>query len=488
MIAAPSEPLSGLGRERALELASAGVAAARAAGATEAEVVLMTEDSGLTRYAANCIHQNVVERNAEVRIRVAHDRHVAVAGGNQLTHEAIAHVARKAAEMARSSPPDPFYAGLPHPSEHPYTDQTTYYESTADVDPGRRASTVEGIVALLGGAGAGAYGVITNGVAELTLANSHGLHCYQAFTDSWVSVIAHRGDNAPGRSPAPALWATPPAEADQASSGYATSCHRDWTEVDPESAALHALAKASLEPRRPLPAGRYTVVLEEEAVAEILLFLAWGALNGLNWLEGRSLYSGHLGQKLYPDWITLADDPTDPRGANVSFDFEGVPKRPVTFIRAGVVEEVGWDTATATRAARTNTAHALPAPNTYGPMPLNLVLSPGNRSRHDLIAGVERGILISRFHYVNDIDEARTLLTGMTRDGTFLIEHGEVVAPVGDLRWVESIDSVLRRTVEVGDSLKLISQGPGYGLRFLTGSLVPPILVEGFEITGSKED
>ena len=135
-----------------------------------------------------------------------------------------------------------------------------------------------------------------------------------------------------------------------------------------------------------------------------------------------------------------------------------------------------------------NTAHALPSPNTYGPMPMNLVLAPGKSSRHDLIAQVQRGILISRFHYVNDIDAARTLLTGMTRDGTFLIENGEVGAPLGDLRWVESIDSILRHTVAVGDSLKLVSEGPGYGLRFLTGSLVPPLLVDGFEITGSQEE
>ena len=469
--------MSTLGRDDALELAAAGCDAALAAGASEAEAVISMEDSGLTRYAGNRIHQHVAEVNAEVRVRAACGSRVAVASGNQLTPEAISQVARRAAEMAALSPADPYFSGLPDPPTRQYAAQTTFYESTATLDPTRRAETVRDIVGLLAGAGAMGFGVVTNGVAELAVANSHGLRAYQAFTDAFLSVIAHRPENAP-----------PQAGAERVASGYATSCHRDWTEVDPEWACLHALAKATPGPRRSLAPGRYTVVLEEEAVAEMLMFFSWGALDGLNWLEGRSLYSEKLGQKLYPTCITLRDDPTDPRGANVSFDFEGVPKTVTTLINEGTVEDVAWDTATAARAGRPSTAHALPAPNTYGPMPMNLVLAPGESSRQDLISQVQRGILISRFHYVNDIDAARTILTGMTRDGTFLIENGEVVAPLRDLRWVESIDSILRHTVAVGNSLKLVSEGPGYGLRFLTGSLVPTLLVDGFEVTGSKEE
>jgi predicted Zn-dependent protease len=105
----------------------------------------------------------------------------------------------------------------------------------------------------------------------------------------------------------------------------------------------------------------------------------------------------------------------------------------------------------------------------------------------ELVAQVERGLLITRFHYVNEVDPAKTLLTGMTRDGTFLIEDGRVTGPVQDLRWVESIEGVLRRTRAIGDAVRLISEGPGYDIRFLTGSLVPALLVDDFEITGSAE-
>lgn len=486
-----------LGRERALELALEAVRAARAAGADEAEAVVMTEDSGLTRYAANQIHQHVAERNMEVRVRAAVGSRVAVAAGNQPTSHALRELGERAAAMAVRSPEDPHFPGLPARSATGYADQTTFYASTAELEPADRAATVQGIVGLLRGAGAQGFGAVTGAVSELTVVNSHGVNAYQAFTDAWISVVAQRdrvterataavqalttADRAGG---APELRAAPPL---RPATGFATSCHRNWTEVDAEAATLRALAKASLEPPRHAPPGRYTVVLEQEAVAEMLEFLAYGALNGLEYVEGKSLYAGRLGEQRYPGWITLRDDPLDPWGANISVDFEGAPKAPLTLIRDGVLENVAWDTATARRAGVESTGHALTAPNPHGPMPLNLVLSPGTHTKSELVAQVERGLLITRFHYVNEVDPAKTLLTGMTRDGTFLIEDGRVTAPVQNLRWVESIDGVLKHTRAVGDTLRLISTGPGYGIRFLTGSLVPALLVDDFEITGSAE-
>jgi PmbA protein len=493
-------PMSGhapvLGRERALDLAAEAVHSAKAAGADETEVVLMTEDSGLTRYAANQIHQHVAERNIEVRVRAAVGARVAVAAGNQPTPDALRKLGERAAEMAARSPEDPYFFGLPTPPATPYVDQNTFYASTAELEPADRAATVLGIVDLLRGVGAQGFGAVTSAVSELMVVNSHGLHAYQAFTDAWVSVVAQRERVTPqGAAAIQALTTAdrsggapePRPPAVRSASGFATSCHRDWTEVDAEAATLRALAKASLEPPRRVPPGRYTVVLEEEAVAEMLGFLAHGALNGLEFLEGKSPFAGRLGERPYPSWITLRDDPTDARGANVSLDFEGTHKAPLTLIREGVLEQVTWDRATARRAGYETTGHALPAPNPHGPMPLNLVLSPGTQSKSDLVAQVERGLLITRFHYVNEVDPAKTLLTGMTRDGTFLIEDGHVTAPVQDLRWVESIEGVLTRTRALGDTVRLISAGPGYGIRFLTGSLVPTMLVDDFEITGSAE-
>jgi PmbA protein len=458
-----------LTRSGATELAQVALDVARKAGADQAEVVIMTENAGLTRYAHNRVHQHVAGQNAEVRVRaVVEGDRVAVATGNQLTNEGLITVAGRAVSMAKCSPHDADFPGLPSPPGGSYVDQTTFYESTARIGPNERAETVKEIVTLLAGAGADGYGAVTSGATELVVANSEGVHAYQPFTDAWLSVIAER----------PRSDGTLPA------TGYASSSHRDWTEIDAESAALHALAKADPDPPREISPGRYTVVLEEEAVADMLAFLGATALNGLDYLEGRSPYTGRLGQRPYPATITLRDDPTDARGANLSFDFEGVPKAPLTLIREGALEQVVFDTAAAYRAHERSTGHALPAPNPHGPVPLNLVLNPGHTGRHELLAGIEHGLLITRFHYTNEVDPARTLLTGTTRDGTFLVERGEVVAPVGNLRWVQSVEETLKGTLAVGDTPKLISEGPGYGIRFFTGVIAPALLVEGFQITG----
>jgi PmbA protein len=470
-----------LGRDTALERAREAVAAARAAGADQAEAVIQTEDSGLTRYAGGRVHQHVTGCDAEVQVRSVVGRRVAVARGNQTSPDALAALAERATAMARHSAEEPDFAGLPEPTGGLYVDQTTWYEATADVGPAERVAVVADILDVLGDGDATGYGVVTNGATELAVANSLGVHAYQAFTDGWLSVIAERA----------AAAARGPHAFDDTSArkptGYASAGARDWTTLDAHTAALTALTKASTPGVTSVAPGRYTVILEEEAVAELLLYLAMTAFNGLDYLEGRSLYSRRLGEKPYPDRITLRDDPTDARGANVSFDFEGVPKAPATLIRAGALEQVAWDTATARRAGQVNTSHALPAPNPFGPVPTNLVLAPGTTRRRDLLAQVDRGLLVTRFHYVNIVDESKTILTGMTRDGTFLIERGEVVGAVQDLRWVESIDAVLRQTVDVGAALKLVSSGPGYGLRFFDGSLVPSLLVDGFTITGSAE-
>ncbi len=431
--------------------------------------MLLTEDSGLTRYAGDRVHQHVAGRNAEVRVRAVLDGgRVAVTTGNQLTPEALAQLAERAVSLAKHSPVDPDFPGLASPPRGPYAEQTTYYESTAALGPAERAATVKQILGLLATVGAKGYGAVMSATTELVVANTEGVHAYQPFTDAWLSVIAERPRGA-GELPA---------------TGYASSGHRDWTELDAEYAALHALAKASPDPVRDLAPGRYTVLLEEEAVADLLSFLAGTALNGLDLLEGRSPYAGRLGDRVYPSTVTLRDDPTDARGANLSFDFEGMPKAPLTLIREGRLEQVVYDRETAAKAGTENTAHALPAPNPNGPVPLNLVLSPGSTPRDRLLHSIDRGLLVTRFHYTNEVDPAKTLLTGTTRDGTFLVEHGEIVGPVGNQRWVQSIEETLRHTVALSDSLRLISEGAGYGVHFFTGSLVPALVAEGFQVTG----
>jgi PmbA protein len=194
--------------------------------------------------------------------------------------------------------------------------------------------------------------------------------------------------------------------------------------------------------------------------------------------EGRSFM--RLGEQITGANISIYDDGYDPRGFPMAFDFEGVPKRRVDLIKDGVAHAVVYDSYTAGREpGRQSTGHALPAPNTYGPLPLNLVLAPGPTPKADLIKGIKRGLWVTRFHYVNIVHPLQTVLTGMTRDGTFLIEDGVITQPVKNLRFTQSVLDALRHA-EPADTLKLQKS-------FFGGTLAPALRIEGFNFSSATE-
>jgi predicted Zn-dependent protease len=178
--------------------------------------------------------------------------------------------------------------------------------------------------------------------------------------------------------------------------------------------------------------------------------------------------------------VDLWDDGRDPRGLPLAFDFEGVAKQRVRFFERGVARDVVYDRQTAARAGRASTGHALPAPNTAGPLPTNLFLGTGDASHADLLAGVERGIWVTRFWYVNVVQPMQTVLTGMTRDGTFLIEHGEIARPIRNLRFTTSVLDALASVERIGREPLLIRS-------WLGGSLVPALRVGRFHFSGATE-
>jgi PmbA protein len=220
------------------------------------------------------------------------------------------------------------------------------------------------------------------------------------------------------------------------------------------------------------------VVLEEAAVAEMLDYVGFIGFSALAVQEGRSFM--RLGEQITGANISIYDDGYDPRGFPMAFDFEGVPKRRVDLIKDGVAHAVVYDSYTAGREpGRQSTGHALPAPNTYGPLPLNLVLAPGRTPKADLIKGIKRGLWVTRFHYVNIVHPLQTVLTGMTRDGTFLIEDGVITRPVKNLRFTQSVLDALRHA-EPADTLKLQKS-------FFGGTLAPALRIEGFNFSSATE-
>jgi predicted Zn-dependent protease len=297
---------------------------------------------------------------------------------------------------------------------------------------------------------------------EIFVANSLGMRAYHRTTVAHVMTVV-MGEN---------------------SSGYAAAASRDVTELDPEAVARTAVDKA-LRSQNPteIEPGAYTVILEEEAVADMVRTLSSIGLGALAVQEGRSFMGGNFGKTITGDNITIWDDGHDPRGLVLPFDFEGVPKQAVTLIENGVAKAVVYDSYTAGREpGKRSTGHSRPAPNTMGPVPMNLFMAPGQATKEEMLAATERGIWVTRFHYTNPAHRLKTVLTGMTRDGTWLIEKGEIVRPLKNLRFTQSILEAFDRAEMLGSELKLIKAGWGS-----LATCVPAAMIREFNFTGTTE-
>ena len=186
------------------------------------------------------------------------------------------------------------------------------------------------------------------------------------------------------------------------------------------------------------------------------------------------------GKRIGSEIVTITDDGFDPAGLPMSFDYEGVAKERVSLIEAGVCRDVVYDAQTAARAGRVSTGHGLPAPNPYGPFPLNMAMTAGDTPREDLFGGLERGLLVTRFHYTNPVHPKLAIVTGMTRDGTFYVEDGRIKGPVRNLRFTQSYVDAMAGVVAVARERKTLKG-------FLGGVVVPALRLEGWTFTGTTE-
>jgi predicted Zn-dependent protease len=425
-------------------------------GADEAELVAIASDASLTRFASNHVHQNVAEADLQLRLRVVRGGRVGVATTNDRRPEALAALARRAETLADHSPPRSDWPGLPRPA--PVAPMPAPDEATLKASPAARAERVAALCRPAAGAGAQAAGALSTGLWELAVANSHGVWAYGAQSRAhWVAVVL-------------------------AGSGAGYS---EWTgaclgDLDAAALADEALAKAlaSREPQALAP-GVYPVVLEPYAVALLASFLGHLGFSGQAVVEGRSFLSERAGQLVASPQLSLVDDWARPGQVGWSFDFEGVPRQPVTLLEAGVAREAVWDTESAALAggAVRSTGHALPAPNTWGPVAQNLVLAPGDAATDDLIATIEHGVYVTRFNYVRSVHPKQTLLTGLTRDGTFLIRDGRRAEPVMNLRFTQRILDAFEDVRAVGQALRPVGD--------YDCVLAPALALGHFEFTGA---
>ncbi len=411
-------------RDEALEICAR---ALEASTAEQTEVNLLASRSGLTRFANNHIHQSAAETNAEVLVRAAIGNQVGIASTNDASAEGLRDVAERACALAAAATSDEHFPGLPAPGEEPPTLHGN--AATAAFGPAERAEAVRECISVASERGQSAAGACSADVWAHAVANSLGARAWQESSVAHVRMVFAGED----------------------SSGYAETYAEDASTLQPRELAEVAADKCerSISPRAVDP-GRWDVILEPPAVTDAIFHLSVVAFNGLACLEGRSPICGRIGEQVCGANITLVDAPLDPRGIRRAFDFEGVPRRRVELIREGVAQGIVHDSRTARRAGTHTTGHAGPASSTWGPVPFNLFLSPGEATVDEMVAATERGLLVTRFHYTNMLDPSAAVLTGMTRDGTFLIEGGEIVGGVRNLRFTEGLLEALSRVDMIG--------------------------------------
>lgn len=428
-------------------------------GADGVEVLFLHEWGGLTRFARSSIHQSTWREDTAIRIRVISGSRVGVASSNDFSKEGAQRVAASALELAEVAAPDPLFPGLAPPAKVPEK-PNAFDRATAETSPQRRA---EGVAELVGQLGEGfhAAGAFESTAVEVALANTEGQFCYAPYSQATMSTVISSGDGG---------------------SGAADATAGRIDEIDPEEVGRRAFEKARDSQRpRGLEPGRYEVVLEPLAVDTLVSFLAYMGFSGRAILEGRSPFTGRQGQRVAAPSIDIYDDALSPLTLGLPFDFEGTPKRRFDLIHEGVFLQGAHDRRSAKMAGTESTGHALPPPNPEGAFPLNLFLATGDASLEDMVAGTKRGLLVTKFHYSNVVHPIETTITGMTRDGTWLIEDGHVAYPVMNLRFTQSILEALSNVDMVGRESVLASEF------FFSASRVPALKISSFNFTSVSD-
>jgi len=443
-----------LGEKRVHEITDRVLSLSRA---DQTEVLLLGDDTQLTRFANSYIHQNVATRDIEVRVRVVMGKKIGVASTNDLSPESLERVVEAAMEIARYQPDNPDFVSLPEPM--PITPVDAFVEATATCTPEERAKAVRGICRYATENKLIASGAFSTSASEIAIANSLGIFAYTVSTMADLNTVIMSDTSA----------------------GYASRTSMDVRQIDSEAIGREAVDKA-LRSRNPtdIEPGEYTVILEEYAVAEILDYLSYVGFSALAVQEGRSFMADSFGKRIVGENISIWDDGFDSQGLPMPFDFEGVPKQRVDLIQRGIARAVVYDTYTANREGKRSTGHALPAPNTFGPIPLNLFMAPGDVSKEEMLSSTSRGLWVTRFHYVNVVHPLKAVLTGMTRDGTFWIEGGEIAYPVKNLRFTQGILEALSHVEQIGRQLALQKA-------WLGATVVPALKITSFNFTGATE-
>jgi PmbA protein len=425
----------------------------------QTEVIIIRSGEGLTRFANSIIHQNVYQEDLRITVRVAVGKKLGLSSINSTSDDALKSVVQRAYEIAMHSQGLPEFESLPSPN--PVKTVDSFFESTAKTKPKDRALTIKEAMRRAAAHSFSASGAFSTSETELCVMNSLGVALYHPSTRAKFSIVTMSDD----------------------SQGYACTAACDISKIDCIKVAEESIDKCARgrNPKEIEPKA-YDVILEPYAIAEILDWMAYIGMGGLSLLEEKSFLTGRLGKKIASKKVTIYDDGLDPRGVPMPFDFEGVPKSKVMIIEKGVAKSAVYDTITAKRAGIKTTGHAVPPEWIWvGPIPLNLFMETGDSSIEDMMSSLDKGIWVTKFHYINGLLNPReALFTGMTRGGTFFVEGGKIKFPIKNLRFTESMIKAFANVEKVSKEAKLVAENA-------QGSYLPSLLIRNFNFTGTTK-
>jgi len=443
------------------------VAARAVAEAGPGAFALATRERSLMlRFAAGRPTQSTAIDDITVEVAIPYHGHVGRAATNAVDDRSVADCAARARFAARAAAVSG-EGSFPGFDAHGDAAAVPAFDlDTSELDPATGAAALGDAFAVADRHGVEAHGIWTVAEQEQGFATDEGGGAERR-TDAFMKVICIAPS---GRS------------------GYASATAVALAEIAPSELAERAARKAVArgEPAELAP-GEYPVVFEPQAAGWLLDLLGDCAFNGLAHVEGRGALVGRLGEQVAAAGINLSDSPSNGRTLPRSFDAEGAVKRPMPLIQDGVAHGVAHDIRSAAAAGAMSTGHALaPGGTGAGPHPTNLVLAGGGAAGEvELCAPVERGVYVTRLWYANVVRPKETLITAVTRDGTFLIEDGTVTRPLRDLRLTDSVLGILSRTQAVAREQRLASDGEFYGRRFAYGVVCPALRADAVRFTGA---
>ncbi len=433
--------------------------------ADQLEITLFSKDYGLTRFAGNQIHQNMTEEDSTISVRVFHNSRLGSCSTNRSDRVSILESVDKALTIAALNDPLPKFPGFTESRPVPALKVSPYYYSTAETDAKDRGDMVSTILSTVKGRGFEAAGAVENGTYLKAVCTNRGQQVHQQETAAKLNLVVNRPGQT-GFGTGPARW-----------------MGRDISELDCRREALHAvdISEKNIEPAH-IDAGEYEVILTPEAVGLLLYYLSWMGFHSRAFHSGQSFMAGHIGEQVLDGKISIWDDGLDCSAYAMPFDWEGVPKKKVELVKDGMAMGVVYDSVTGTAAGGASTGHALSLlRDRYysSPLPTNLFMKPGEESLGDMISSAKKAVLVHSFWYVREVHWGKATVTGMTRDGTFLVENGKVTRALPNLRFTQSIVEALQNVISVGRDSKLTDQYNGV-------ARVPALKLANFNFVGTS--